>query len=368
MNQTGYPFTYTTTFSWVYLCKASKNVIVKEKSLLKKSCCLDMDMVNLYYKKSGKTNEVNSDMNILQSHTALNREEWAKLRNKTPLLLSKNELENVKGTNDIISLQEVEEIYLPLSRLINLKVEASRQWKAVTCSFLDEKPKKVPFVIGVAGSVAVGKSTTARVLRTLLSRWESHKKVDLVTTDGFLYSTDTLEKKGLMSRKGFPESYDTQKLIDFMVRVKSGVDKVEAPVYSHLTYDIVPDKAEIIRNPDILIVEGINVLQVKNSNPLFVSDFFDFSIYLDAEESDIKQWYIERFFLLQKTAFEDKQSYFHRYKDFSQKEAMEKATEIWADINAKNLKENILPTMRRADLILRKNHDHEIEKVYLKKF
>lgn len=181
-------------------------------------------MVNLYYKKSGKTNEVNLDMNILQSHTALNREEWAKLRNKTPLLLSKNELENVKGTNDIISLQEVEEIYLPLSRLINLKVEASRQWKGVTCSFLDKKPKKVPFVIGVAGSVAVGKSTTARVLRTLLSRWESHKKVDLVTTDGFLYSTDTLEKKGLMSRKGFPESYDTQKLIDFMVRVKSGVD------------------------------------------------------------------------------------------------------------------------------------------------
>ena len=307
-------------------------------------------------------------MNPFTSYIEFNREKWAALRNKTPLLLSKEELESIKGINEEISLQEVEEIYLPLTRLINLKVRASQQLQGVTNSFLDYKAKKIPFIIGIAGSVAVGKSTTARVLQSLLSRWDHHKKVDLVTTDGFLYSKETLEKKGLMNRKGFPESYDTQKLIDFMIKVKSGKSNVEAPVYSHLTYDILPDKAEVISNPDILIVEGINVLQVNKTHHVFVSDFFDFSIYMDAAETNIKQWYIERFLILQKTAFQNPKSYFHRYTTLSKEEAISQAMEIWQDINARNLHENILPTRRRANIVFRKGKDHRIEKIHLKKF
>jgi type I pantothenate kinase len=301
------------------------------------------------------------------TYIEFNKEKWAALRNKTPLLLSEEELENIKGLNEEISLQEVEEVYLPLTRLINLKVKASQQLQEVTNSFLDYKAKKTPFIIGIAGSVAVGKSTTARLLQTLLSRWESHKKVDLVTTDGFLYPKETLEKKHLMSRKGFPESYDTQKLIDFMGKVKAGKSRVEAPVYSHLTYDILPDKIEVICNPDILILEGINVLQVDKTQQVFVSDFFDFSLYIDADENNIKRWYIERFLLLQKTAFQNPSSYFHRYTTLSKEEAVKKATEIWQDINVINLNQNILPTRRRANVVLKKGFDHTIENIYLKK-
>ncbi|WP_077620728.1 type I pantothenate kinase [Bacillus sinesaloumensis] len=307
-------------------------------------------------------------MNPFANYIEFNREKWATLRNKTPLLLSEEELESIRGINEEISLQEVEEIYLPLTRLINLKVKASQQLQGATNSFLDYKAKKIPYIIGIAGSVAVGKSTAARVIQTLLSRWDEHKEVGLVTTDGFLYPNATLEKKGLMSRKGFPESYDTQKLIKFMMKVKSGKPKVEAPLYSHLTYDVLTDKVEVIRNPDILIVEGINVLQVSKTHSVFVSDFFDFSIYIDGDVKDIKKWYIERFLTLQKTAFQDPMSYFHRYKTLSQEEAVQKATNIWEEINAKNLRENILPTRRRADTVFKKGQDHRMEKVYLKKF
>ncbi|RFB15353.1 type I pantothenate kinase [Bacillus sp. HNG] len=304
----------------------------------------------------------------LTNYIEFNREKWATLRNKTPLLLSEEELESIKGINEEISLREVEEIYLPLTRLINLKVEASQKLEGVTNSFLDYKAKKIPYIIGIAGSVAVGKSTAARVLQTLLSRWDNHKKVGLVTTDGFLYPNATLERKGLMSRKGFPESYDTQKLIQFMMKVKSGKPKVEAPQYSHLTYDVLKDKVEVIDRPDILIVEGINVLQVSKSHSVFVSDFFDFSIYIDADVRNIKKWYIERFLMLQKTAFQNPMSYFHRYTTLSKEEAVQKATDIWEEINAKNLRENILPTRRRAKIVLKKGEDHLMEKVYLKKF
>lgn len=307
-------------------------------------------------------------MNPLTNYIEFNRGKWAELRNKTPLLLSEEELESIRGINEEISLQEVKEIYLPLTRLINLKVKASQQLQGATNSFLDYKAKKIPYIIGIAGSVAVGKSTAARVIQTLLSRWDEHKEVGLVTTDGFLYPNATLESKGLMSRKGFPESYDTQRLIEFMMKVKSGKSRVEAPLYSHLTYDVLSDKVEVIKQPDILIVEGINVLQVSKSHSVFVSDFFDFSIYIDADVRNIKKWYIERFLTLQKTAFQNPMSYFHRYTSLTKDEAIKKATDIWEEINAKNLRENILPTRRRADIVFKKGPDHIMEKVHLKKF
>lgn len=307
-------------------------------------------------------------MNPYTYYIEFNRDKWAALRNKMPLRLTKEELEEIKGLNEEISLQEVEEVYLPLSRLIHLKVEASQKLRGVTNSFLDHKVKKIPYIIGIAGSVAVGKSTAARVLQTLLSRWDTQKTVNLVTTDGFLYPNKTLERKGLMKRKGFPESYDTKKLVNFMIEVKSGKKKVEAPTYSHLTYDILPDKVEVINEPDILIVEGINVLQVNQTNTVLVSDFFDFTIYIDADENNIKKWYIERFLLLQKTAFQNPMSYFHRYTALSKDEAIKQATEIWQEINALNLKENILPTRHRAHIVLKKGQEHRMERVYLKNF
>ncbi|MEH7108405.1 type I pantothenate kinase [Bacillus sp. JJ1764] len=307
-------------------------------------------------------------MNPYRNYIEFNRQKWSALRNKTPLLLSAEELEKIKGLNEEISLQEVEEVYLPLTRLINLKVKASQQLQGATNSFLDFKAKKVPYIIGIAGSVAVGKSTTARVIQTLLSRWDSHPEVSLITTDGFLYAKETLERKRLMSRKGFPESYDTKKLIKFLMDVKSGKRKVEAPVYSHLTYDVVPDQVEVISNPDILIVEGINVLQVNKTDQVFVSDFFDFSIYIDADEINIKKWYIERFLMLQQTAFQNPKSYFNRFTSLTKDEAMNKAAEIWQEINAPNLIENILPTRRRAHIVFKKGSDHTMEKIYLKKY
>ncbi|MFN0120417.1 MAG: type I pantothenate kinase [Blastocatellia bacterium] len=299
------------------------------------------------------------------------RPEWSRLRATTPLTLTEEDLAELRGINESISLDEVEEIYLPLSRLLNLYVGATQNLHKASQTFLNSTAKKVPYIIGIAGSVAVGKSTTARILQALLAQWPGHPRVDLVTTDGFLYPTAVLESRGLMKRKGFPESYDRHNLIRFVADVKSGRAKVCAPVYSHLVYDVLPDQHLTIRQPDILIVEGLNVLQTgvgkKERAAIFVSDFFDFSIYVDAEEADIRQWYVERFLKLRETAFQDPASYFHRYATLSDEEAQATALQIWNEINAVNLRENILPTRSRAHLILKKSATHSIQSVKLRK-
>ena len=292
---------------------------------------------------------------------------WAELRSNTPLTLSEADLEKLRGINERISLEEVRTVFLPLSRLLNLYVSASQGLSQVTDTFLGQPAGRVPYVIGVAGSVAVGKSTTSRVLQALLSRWPDHPKVDLITTDGFLYSNAELERRGLMDRKGFPESYDTRRLVDFLAGVKSGAPRVEAPVYSHERYDIVPDVTNVVAQPDIVIVEGLTVLQGGSSSSVFVSDFFDFSIYVDGDERSIRDWYIERFMTLRETVFRDPESYFHKYTNLSDDEAVATATEIWETINGVNLRENILPTRERAHLILEKDPDHSIRQVRLRK-
>ncbi|MEI7026208.1 type I pantothenate kinase [Paenibacillus sp. y28] len=307
-------------------------------------------------------------MTSYSPYLEFNRNEWSALRDHTPLSLTEEELEQLKGFNEQVSIQEVEKIYLPLTRLIHLHVVAAQQLHQSTTCFHQHHAPKSPFIIGIAGSVAVGKSTTARLLQTLLSRWDNHRKVDLITTDGFLYPNGVLEKRGLMNKKGFPESYDIKKLLKFIGDVKSGYPEVKAPLYSHLTYDILPDEAAVVHNPDILILEGINVLQVSKDAKLFVSDFFDFSIYVDAEESDIERWYIDRFLRLRATAFKNTQSYFHsRFANQTEQEARESAAQIWKEINARNLHENILPTKRRAQLILQKGPDHKIQRVHLRR-
>jgi len=305
-------------------------------------------------------------------YRVFNRAQWARLRNDTPMTLLPHELEQLSGVIEELSVAEVEEIYLPLSRLLNLYVAASQQLHAVTSTFLGRKDCKVPFIIGVAGSVAVGKSTTARVLRALLARWPDHPRVDLVTTDGFLYPNTELERRDLMNRKGFPESFDTARLLNFLADVKSGVTHVEAPIYSHFHYDILAGQTLTVDRPDILIVEGLNVLQPARL-PLggeaipFVSDFFDFSIFLDADPTVIQDWYVARFMRLRSTAFRDPGAYFHRYTSLSHDLAKARALEIWRNINLKNLEENILPTRQRARLILRKNAQHQVESVALRK-
>lgn len=298
--------------------------------------------------------------------------DWGRLRQDTPLPLSQGELEELKGFGERISLDEVSEIYLPLSRLLNLYVGETQELYRVTSDFLGRMQDKVPYIIGVAGSVAVGKSTTARVLRTLLARWPNHPKVDLITTDGFLYPNKLLEERGLMQRKGFPESFDIKRLLRFLSDVKAGSRHAEAPVYSHFTYDILQGETISVDNPDILIVEGLNVLQpwkpADGDEPQpFVSDFFDFSIYLDADETAIRRWYIERFLSLRRTSFKDPAAYFHRYSKLTEEEAVETADAIWTSINLANLRKNILPTRQRADLILRKGDDHRIRDVLLRK-
>ncbi len=300
------------------------------------------------------------------------RDEWAALRADTPMTLTDADLNEVRSLNDQIDLHEVEIIYLPLSRLLNLYVQASQKLFHASNIFLHRKDLKVPYVIGVAGSVAVGKSTTARILRRLLSRWPSHPKVDLVTTDGFLLPNKVLEREGLMNRKGFPESYDLQRILRFMSDIKSGERDVEAPLYSHLTYDVLEGKTQIVDQPDILILEGINVLQTgrppRDGRGIpNTSDFFDFSIFIDAEEQDLRQWYIERFFSLRNGAFKDPRSYFHRYASLTDEETVATATRIWSSINLVNLRENILPTRPRADLVLRKGADHRVRSVFLRK-
>jgi type I pantothenate kinase len=300
------------------------------------------------------------------------RSEWAELRADTPMTLTGADLDEVRSLNDKIDLAEVEAVYLPMSRLLNLYVQASQKLFHASNQFLHIKDLKVPYVIGIAGSVSSGKSTTARILRRLLSRWPSHPKVDLVTTDGFLLPNSVLEREGLMQRKGFPESYDLQRILRFMSDIKSGERDVEAPVYSHLTYDVLPNQTQVVDQPDILIVEGINVLQTgrppRDGRGIpNTSDFFDFSIFIDADENDLKAWYIERFFSLRSGAFQNPKSYFHRYASLSDAEARNTATRIWNTINLVNLKENILPTRPRADLVLRKGTDHKVRSVFLRK-
>jgi type I pantothenate kinase len=300
------------------------------------------------------------------------RDDWAALRADTPMPLSEAELENLSGLTERVSTQEVVEIYLPLSRLLNLHVEALQELHGAATRFLRKGDAKMPFIIGLAGSVAVGKSTTGRVLQALLARWPSHPSVELVPTDGFLFPNAVLEERGLMTRKGFPESYDLTRLLNFLAEVKSGRERIEAPVYSHLVYDVLPDQAIVIERPDIVIVEGLNVLQPaklpKDGAAIpFVSDFFDFSIYIDAADGLIEDWYVERFLRLRQTAFRDPASYFHRYATLSEEEAKAIGLSLWRTINLVNLTENILPTRQRADLILRKAHDHAVETVALRK-
>lgn len=306
------------------------------------------------------------------SYHRFTKAEWSKLRAGEPMTLTGEDLERLRALNDPISIDEAEEIYLPLSRLISLYVEATQGLHEASLTFLGTSDGKVPFIIGVAGSVAVGKSTTARVLRALLQRWPSSPKVDLVTTDGFLFSNAELEARGIMDRKGFPESYDRTRFIKFLSDIKSGRPAVAVPVYSHLSYDLVPGEEVIVDRPDILIVEGLNILQPgelpKTGKPIvFASDFIDFSIYLDADEADLQAWFMERFGRLRETAFTDPRSFFHRFSQMSEKEATEFGLWAWTAINLPNLRDNILPTRSRADLILHKGRDHAIDHVELRK-
>jgi type I pantothenate kinase len=300
-------------------------------------------------------------------YLCFDRAEWAVLRAATPLTLREHDLEQLRGINEKVSLDEVADVYLPLTRLLNLYVAASQNLQKVSSTFLGTLAPKMPYVIGVAGSVAVGKSTFARILQALLSRWPDHPKVGLVTTDGFLHPNAVLEGRGIMNRKGFPDSYNTRRLIDFLAAVKSGESEVRAPVYSHVVYDIVPGEENVVRQPDIMILEGLNVLQVGDGSREFVSDYFDFSIYIDADEADVQEWYVERFLTLCATIFQDERSYFHRFSHLDHDEAVATARGIWNEINGRNLKENILPTRERASLILRKDRDHAVTAVQLRK-
>ena len=296
---------------------------------------------------------------------------WGKLRDDTPLPLTEEEVVGLRGRGETVSIAEVEQIYLPLSRLLNLYAEGVQTLHGATNAFLGNS-QKVPYIIGVAGSVAVGKSTTSRILKELLARWPSHPKVELVTTDGFLHPNKTLEERGLADRKGFPESFDLAGLRKFLTNVKSGEKGLQAPTYSHIIYDVVPDQYLEVDQPDILIVEGLNVLQPARPDDAsegipFVSDFFDFSIFIDAEPAVIEEWYVERFLGLRQTAFSQPDAYFSRYADLDDLDADRVAREIWKLINLRNLEENILPTRWRADLVLHKSADHTIDQVSLRK-
>ncbi|GLW96281.1 type I pantothenate kinase [Microtetraspora sp. NBRC 16547] len=301
------------------------------------------------------------------AYVELSRAQWRGLRKSTPLTLTEAELSDLRGVDDPIDLAEVTDIYLPLTRLLNLHFTGSRQRSAAVGAFLGERDERVPYVLGIAGSVAVGKSTTARVLHALLARWPEHPRVDLITTDSFLYPNKVLEERGITHRKGFPESYDRRALVKFVADVKAGNPSVTAPVYSHLEYDIVPGAAQTVQRPDILIVEGLNVLQPAPPTSLAVCDYFDFSIYVDARVEDIRSWYVDRFHKLRRTAFADPKSYFAHIAELSYDEATEFAQNVWRDINERNLIDNIAPTRGRAGLILRKGPEHSVSRIRLRR-
>ncbi|MCX8649178.1 type I pantothenate kinase [Gilliamella sp. B2776] len=309
--------------------------------------------------------------NHLSPYMQFSRKEWASLRNSEPMTLTSGELISLQGINEDLSMDEVSEIYLPLSRLLNFYISNSFSRQAVLSKFLG-KSQKIPYIIGIAGSVAVGKSTTARVLQALLTRWPEHRKVALVTTDGFLYPNKCLEERGIMNKKGFPQSYNLKKLINFVADIKSGQAEVKAPVYSHLVYDIVENEEIVIDSPDILILEGLNVLQgavnyTQAHNRVFVSDYVDFSIYVDADLSLLHHWYVNRFLKFRAGAFSDPNSYFNHYSQLPEQEAISIANRLWSEINELNLVENILPTRERASLILTKGNDHKVDYVQLRK-
>jgi len=308
----------------------------------------------------------------LEPYHHFTKAEWSRLRADEPMTLEAADIQRLRALNDPISFTEAEEIYLPLSRLISLYVEATQELHRASTRFLGADGRKVPYIIGVAGSVAVGKSTTSRILRSLLQRWPSSPKVDLVTTDGFLFSNRTLDELKLADRKGFPESYDRTALIRFLSDIKSGKPDVKVPVYSHLVYDVIEGEFLSIDRPDILIVEGLNILQPgelpKSGRPiLFASDFLDFSIFIDADEADLTAWFMERFRQLRQTAFADPKSFFHRFSQMSGKEAEDFGLWAWREINLPNLRDNIQPTRSRADLVLTKGPSHTIERVDLRK-
>jgi type I pantothenate kinase len=307
---------------------------------------------------------------VTERYVSFDRQQWADLRAATPMTLREADLENLRGINERIDLDEVAAVYLPLTRLLNLYVSATQNLHKVSATFLGTLAPKVPYVIGVAGSVAVGKSTFARILQALLARWPDHPKVDLITTDGFLHPNHVLEERGIMNRKGFPESYDTRNLLKFLRELKSGRPSVEAPVYSHVVYDIVDGEHVTVCQPDILILEGLNVLQVGapgSEAAEFVSDYFDFSIYIDADEGDIERWYVDRFLSLCDSVFQNPESFFRHFAHLSRDEAVATARGIWQGINGLNLSENIEPTRERASLILRKGTDHRVSDVRLRK-
>jgi type I pantothenate kinase len=302
-------------------------------------------------------------------YLAIDRTDWSVLAKSATAPLSEEELKNIRGLGDFLDLQEVQEVYLPVSKLLSIYAQGTQALHKSTAGYFGERAARTPFIIAVAGSVAVGKSTVSRLLMELMKRWEGIPNVELITTDGFLYPNAELEKRGLLNRKGFPESYDRKRLLNFVADVKSGKEEVSAPVYSHLSYDIVPDQYQVVRSPDVLIVEGLNVLQPPAiGQEVALSDYFDFSIYIDAEPADIQQWYLDRFLELWKTAFTNPASYFHPLtKELSEQQAIQRAEGFWQEINLPNLKENIEPTRSRATLVMQKGKQHRVEKVLLRK-
>ncbi|WP_037389579.1 type I pantothenate kinase [Serratia symbiotica] len=315
---------------------------------------------------------IKRDQSLATPYLQFDRTQWAALRDSVPLTLSEKEILKLKGINEDLSLDEVAQIYLPLSRLLDFYISSNLRRQAVLEQFLGTDGQKIPYIIGIAGSVAVGKSTTARLLQSLLSSWPEHRSVELITTDGFLHPNKVLNERGLMKKKGFPQSYDMRSMVKFVSEVKSGAKHVTAPVYSHLIYDVVPDGNKVIEQPDILILEGLNVLQSGMDYPhdphrVFVSDFVDFSIYVDAPETLLQNWYINRFLKFRQGEFSNPDSYFHNYSKLPEPEAVNIATNLWNEINGLNLQQNILPTRERASLIMTKSANHAVKSVRLRK-